>query len=130
MEIEVHLSLSALKSAVRRLVVRLDDGDQSCDGLVEFRAQDDSVQIAAGVTSEILDASVKRGGHGTLPSKFFRGIARALRFHRKREVILVALSEGCLRIDGTEYRRPHISVCFAGAEPAASVAKPTKLQNQ
>lgn len=127
MEIEVHLSLSALKSAIRRLVVRLDDCDQSCDGLVEFRAQDDRVEISAGVTSEILDASVTRGGQAKLPSEFFRGIARALRFHRGRDSVSILLSKGSLRIDGTEYRHDGISVYRLRAELGASAAKPTKL---
>ena len=109
MGIEVRVHLIDLKRAFRRLMARLPDESEAGAEFIVFRADTDRFDIIAGGTSETLRASVAYPGEARVPCPVFRGIARTLRFHRGR-VIMISLSPGSLRIDQTNYRHPRISV--------------------
>ena len=109
MEVEVRVSLSDLKRALRRLMIRLPDESEADSDCVVFNAIGDQLSITAGGTSEVLSASVIYGGRAMVPYPVFRGIARTLRFYSGKTVT-VASSQGLLRIARTAFRHPRISV--------------------
>jgi hypothetical protein len=127
MEIEVRMSLIDLKRAVRRLLARLPDESEAGGDFVVFSARGSSLDMVMGATSEVLSATVVHPGHARVPSPVFRGIARTLRFHCGR-VIMIAFSPGSLRIDRTDHRHPSISVLAPDAGQAIAGTKPAKLQ--
>jgi hypothetical protein len=128
MEMEVRVSLIALKRAFRRLIARLPDESEADGDFIVFSATGDSLDIVVGGTSEVLSASVVRTGQARVPSHVFRGIARTLRFYRGM-FITIAFSQGALRIDLTDHRHPNISVHAPCGGRAIVGTKPTKPQN-
>jgi hypothetical protein len=128
MEIEVSVSVIHLKRAFRRLLARLHDESEAGSDSVIFSANGDSLEIAAGATSEILSATVAHPGRACVPHPVFCGIARTLRFHRGR-VIAFAFSPGALRIGRTDYRHPSIAVLAPGGGQAIIGTKPAKPQH-
>jgi len=127
MGIEVHVRLIDLKSAFRRLIARLSDESEAGAEFIVFGADADRLNIVSGGTSETLRASVEYPGKARVPCPVFRGIARTLRFHRGK-VIMISFSPGSLRIDQTDYQHPNISVLASGRQ-AIVETKPAKLQS-
>src|SRR5438477_13045354 len=109
MEIKVRVILIDLKRAFRRLLARLPDESEAGGDFVIFNADENSLNIAAGGTSEALNATVTHPGHARVPSAVFCGIARTLRFYRGG-VSVISSSTGAVRINRTDYRHPGISV--------------------
>jgi hypothetical protein len=129
-EVEVRVSLIDLKRAFRRLLARLPDESEAGRDLIVFSARENRLDIVVGGTSEVLNASVVHPGQATVPCPVFRGIARILRFYRRRTVHF-AVSAGVLRIDRTDFRHPGISVSIGwGTRGAIVTAKATKAQNR
>ena len=60
---------------------------------VLFSAHRSSLEIVAGGTVEILDATILSPGHANVPYPVFHGLSRALRFNRKRAVNVVFSQE-------------------------------------
>jgi hypothetical protein len=87
----------------------LPDESEASGDFIVFSASGNRLGIVVGGTSEVLSASVVHPGQARVPSPVFRGIARSLRFYRRRTVT-VAFSKGLLRIVRTEFRHPSISV--------------------
>lgn len=108
-DIEFTVSLVELKRAFRRLSARLPDESEAGGELVVFDASHNTLEIVALGTSEGLSASVIYPGRASVPFPVFLGIARVLRFYRRRTVRF-AFSGGVLRIDRTNIRHPSISV--------------------
>jgi hypothetical protein len=127
-EIEVRVSLIDLKRAFRRLLARLPDESEAGGDFIVFSASGDRLDIMVGGTSEVLNATVVLPGEARVPSPVFRDIARTLRFHRDR-VIVIAFLPGSFRIDRTDYRHPSISVLAPDVGQAIVETKPAKLQN-
>jgi|SRR5580704_2330826 hypothetical protein len=128
MGIEVRVRLIDLKRAFRRLTARLTDECEAGAGFIDFEADADNLEIVSGGTSETLRATVVHPGEARVPCLVFRGIARTLRFHRGK-VIMISFSPGSLRIAQTDYRHPNISVLASGRGQAIVRIKPAKLQN-
>jgi hypothetical protein len=122
------VSLIDLKRAFRRLLARLPDESEAGRDFIVFSASGNSLDIVVGGTSEVLNATVDHPGHARIPYPVFRGIARSMRFHCDR-VIVIAFSPGTFRIDRTDYRHPNISVLAPDAGQAIAGTKPAKLQN-
>jgi hypothetical protein len=112
-DVEFTVSLTELKRAFRRLLARLPDESEAGGDSVDFRVSQQSLEMVAGATSEVLRVNVAQPGRGRIPYSVFRGIGRALPCHRGR-VVLVSLSSGVLRIDSTAYRHPSIFVSPLG----------------
>jgi hypothetical protein len=128
MGIEVRVRLIDLKRAFRRLIARLPDESAAGVDFIVFSASGNSLDIAVGGTSEVLNASVVHPGQARVPCPVFRGIARSLRFHHGR-VIMLALWPRALTIDRTEYRHPSIIITASARGKQSLRTKPAKLQN-
>ena len=124
--LQFTVKLIDLRRAFRRLLVRLPDESEAGGDSVVFRAIGDSLEIAAGTTSEVLHAAVAQPGEGRIPHSVFQGIGRSLPFHRGR-FISASLSPGVLRIDHTDYRHPGIFVQTADRKHSIRDAKPQNL---
>ena len=111
-------------------MLRLDDEVPAQDDSVVFSAHGQVVEIVAGGTTELLDATVAHEGRARLPYAVFRGVGRALRFYRARGSASVVLIPGRLRIGTTEYRNPSIAVDSLNPEDSIAAGKPAKLQNR
>ena len=65
---------------------------------------------------------------GSVPLSVFRSIARTLHFFRRR-LIAVSLMSGTLRMEGTDFRHPEISVQTSAEHLQLFGAEPIKPQN-
>jgi hypothetical protein len=108
MDVEFSVNLIELKRAFRRLSARLPDESEVGSQFVVFNACSNNLEIAARGTSEGLAVSVLHPGQASLPFPVFSGIARVLRFYR-RKTVDVGFSNGVVKIEHTQFR--HSWIC-------------------
>lgn len=107
MEAQFTLNLIDLKRACRRLVMRLSDESASGGEFVVFHATKNSLTIETGNSSEQLPATVCQSGCASLPVAVFCAFAKAMRFHRRRQ-IEICFSTGRIIVDRARIRHPKI----------------------